>query len=120
MIKTIKEFIVNCGPMLGTTILFCILMLILALAFIALNILLLVLCSTRMTFALFLYIAFGIGVTLLTLFFAHCWYLKLCGAITIVHKENNYVIYKGSRHSKPYRTYANRDELIKALPKILD
>jgi hypothetical protein len=73
-----------------------------------------------MTFALFLYITLGTGVTLLTLLFAHCWYLKLCGAITIVRKESSYVIHKGSRHSKPYRTYTNRDELIKALPNILD
>jgi len=120
VMKKAMRFIAGCGPIVGTTILFCLLMLILALIFVAVNLVFLAFYSFEIPFALFLYVTISIGITMLVIFFAHCWYLKLRGIITIRHDDGKYMLFRGSHYQKVIRVFSNRDELIDELPEMLD
>ena len=118
--KKIKRFIAGCNPIIGTTILFCVLMLIVALAFVAINLVTLLLYSFHIPFTLFMYVTFAVGTIVLVLFFAHCWYLKLRGVITVKRDNDRYLVYRGSQHLKAFRIYSDRDQLIREFSEILD
>jgi hypothetical protein len=120
VMKKIKRFIAGCNSIIGTTILFCVLMLIVALAFVAINLVILLLYSFQIPFTLFMYVTFAVGIIVLILFFAHCWYLKLRGVIAIKRDDDRYLIYRGSQYLKTFRIYSDRDQLIKEFSEVLN